>query len=106
MKSQMILASLLGLSFCESSDPPRPNGLPEDAKWLGGVDGGYWIVCTVLDENVRYNCSVFEEHSGDLFVKGDYVSDDPMNVAELEFDFFDGNVFVTTDGRTFTRGSD
>ena len=35
--------------------PPRPAGLPEDAVWRGGPEGGDWISCEL--ENTGLSCS-------------------------------------------------
>ena len=49
--------------------PPRPDNLPEQAEWRGGLDGGDWVYCERSDGT--YVCSIYwtggEIYSRQLF---------------------------------------
>lgn len=43
----------------------RPHGVPEDAVWAGGADGGAYIRCSV-DKTHDYNvCTVWNDFTGE-----------------------------------------
>lgn len=67
---------LLNLSACQkprSLEPKnRPSGVPSDALWVGGADGGAYVRCTVdIDHDVNL-CSVWNDYSGHLVEFGEY----------------------------------
>jgi hypothetical protein len=40
--------------------PTKPEGVPAEAVWAGGVDGGGWVLC--LTPSPEYNeCTIFDE---------------------------------------------
>lgn len=50
----------------------RPPGVPSDAQWVGGADGGAYVRCTVdAKENVN-PCSVWNDYTGTLIESGNY----------------------------------
>lgn len=54
--------------------PPsvRPAGVPSDALWVGGADGGAYVRCEVdLARNVDH-CELWNDFTGDLAESGDY----------------------------------
>ena len=44
-------------SQSEDLTPPRPENLPEQAVWRGGLDGGEWYFCERSEES--YVCSIY-----------------------------------------------
>jgi hypothetical protein len=54
--------------------PPRARGVPLDAIWAGGPDGGVWIVAQkIAGSEDHYACKIFFDSTGDLWADGDYV---------------------------------
>lgn len=51
------LALVLLFSSCQ---PSLPTGVPQNASWAGGADGGAWILCESHDEG-SYSCSIYNE---------------------------------------------
>ena len=105
----MFALTLLGCS----SAPPRVAGVPKDAVWVGGQDGGVWIryyhVVYSLD---RYHCEVYFDSTGERWVKGEYVLrrarwnettrradyfKAPHYPSELHFSAFDGTTIFLQD---------
>lgn len=63
------------LSSCDYgpiSPPERVQGIPKDAVWAGGQDGGSWFLCIKV-KKFRYHCRIYNENSGKLLAKGDYL---------------------------------
>lgn len=68
------LLSIAATSCGDSGQPPqaRPRGVPKEAIWAGGLDGGSYISCTVdLVRNVNF-CRVWNDYSGDIVEHGEY----------------------------------
>lgn len=55
----------------KAEQPERPNNVPTTAIWDGGVDGGNWIDCQLVDslQNIFY-CTVYEDFNGEILFKG------------------------------------
>lgn len=51
--------------------PPRVSGIPENAIWSGGIDGGNWFICSANIDST-YNCSVFDDRTGLLILDGNF----------------------------------
>ncbi len=42
--------------------PKRPGGVPLEASWIGGIDGGGWVLCHADEASTGYNlCAVWNE---------------------------------------------
>ncbi len=65
----------LAICSCEKiKTPERPQGVPKEAKWGGGADGGSWYLCyPVKNEINKYECTVYDDYSGDIIAKGKYI---------------------------------
>jgi hypothetical protein len=89
------------LSGCGPAAPLkiRPSGVPSDALWVGGADGGAYVRCTVdyvLDVNP---CSVWNDYTGQLGESGNYRLDKENRAAtqsELKISFpdFGGSIYL------------
>lgn len=68
------------LFFCEpapSLPPSRPTTVPQTAVWGGGEDGGFWLDCAIIQgQSPRLACRVYHDWTGELEVRGDFVSSD------------------------------
>lgn len=69
------ITGFLLTAACKGSyEPKRAAGIPTDAVWAGGADGGRWISCDVKNsEATRYYCRVFNDFNGSEMRSGDYV---------------------------------
>jgi hypothetical protein len=84
--------------------PKRPGSVPAEAVWAGGADGGAWILCK--EDRSKNLCSIYNESSGDLWVRGYFVLEGKTQGVpntELRYDFFDGERIGLYDGRVLVR---
>ncbi|MFT3911457.1 MAG: hypothetical protein QM737_18685 [Ferruginibacter sp.] len=53
--------------FREAMSPPKVKGIPDEAFWRGGVDGGNWFVIDSVnkEKNIAY-FRIYNDNSGDL----------------------------------------
>jgi hypothetical protein len=75
---KQIIVFIISLCFisCNSEvkPPVKVSGIPEDAVWFGGVDGGQWILCEKIDTTMfRYRCKIYNEKTGRLITFGEFV---------------------------------
>lgn len=90
MKQLTIIILSILLSSCEYSHPGPPEraqGIPKDAVWAGGLDGGSWFLCN-KEKGFRYFCRIYNDYSGELEAKGDFIHkrfywDDKKNKAVI-----------------------
>ncbi len=98
--SSLVALCLVG---CHShvSPPPRPHGVPADAVWAGGEDGGSFIRCTFDSTSALDRCSVFNDRTGHLDAQGKYEikgKSKPQDVARFVYSGFDGHQIHLADG--------
>jgi hypothetical protein len=71
------MIAALVLSGCgrhKTTAPPRVAGVPEDAVWAGGPDGGAWILCkSILNKADEFTCKVYFDSNGEVWASGEYV---------------------------------
>lgn len=62
------------LEFIAEYQPEsRPEALPDNAVWRGGIDGGYYFVLpTPLENDNLYYAEIYLEGSGALLYKGPF----------------------------------
>jgi hypothetical protein len=69
----VLVLNLCGCRQPASPEPKiRPAGVPRDALWVGGADGGAYVRCSV---DVAHNvnpCSVWNDYTGQLVESGNY----------------------------------
>lgn len=82
------------------SPPKRASGVPPDATWAGGVDGGSWAVCNLTPLGVL--CTIYNENTGEVWARGHFrdVRGAPVVASEIVFDGYDGELVRLKDGRT------
>ena len=65
-RSAFAIVGIIVLCGCgDTGSPARPPGLPKEATYAGGVDGGDWVACRADGTDVVY-CRVFDPKSGAL----------------------------------------
>ena len=70
------LVVAMNLSACRNSPTLEPNhrpaGVPNDAMWVGGADGGAYVRCGIDTTRNVNPCSVWSDYTGQLVESGDY----------------------------------
>jgi hypothetical protein len=96
---------LVGCST-EVGEPARPAGVPADALWVGGVDGGVFVKVAraTSGETGRFSGAIYYEHSGDPWYRGDFTLEPPgsgrVEVGRADtYSGWDGTSLLLRDGR-------
>ncbi|MCD6066235.1 MAG: hypothetical protein K0S33_1061 [Bacteroidetes bacterium] len=66
MKGFIVFLIVTLLYCCSSHTPIRPVGVDPSAKWIGGVDGGYWIKVIQVINDTCINLRVFNDYTGKI----------------------------------------
>jgi hypothetical protein len=69
-----ILLSFIYFSSCTvpCKEPERPLGIPKEAIWNGGCDGGYWLHLISIEEN-KYRFKIFVDYDSTVLMDADFV---------------------------------
>lgn len=54
------------------SPPERPRGVPLDAEWHGGADGGAWYKVDSAPEVNHFMLEVYHDYDGHVWAKGEF----------------------------------
>jgi hypothetical protein len=100
-----LLFSMLACSQA-SSPPGRPDGVPSNAMWIGGVDGGAWVVVSKPADQPPhvYYGEIYGDQAGDKWYVGRLAlhppNDPVLNMNDPEtFGMWDGDNLLLNDGR-------
>jgi hypothetical protein len=95
----LILSFLLSCSTTidKKNEPARLKGIPENAFWIGGVDGGNWYLIDYIDDH-RNNAfiKVYNDNDGSLIISKSFMlicpSDNQTLIDDLkeQIQGFDG----------------
>lgn len=95
------LLSMWACSCYRRHPPQKPTGVPDEAVWAGGVDGGSFIFCDV-DPLRRVNrCKVWNDFNGKIVESGEYRLLKEGRVAEqseLAYSWADGAGWIGLKG--------
>lgn len=91
-----LLYSILDGWFYDPANIVRPESVPAEALWAGGMDGGHWVYCESSTFGKR-DCTIYDHPTGDLAVQGKFTIEVPDD-AKLQFLFFDGNAIHSKEG--------
>jgi hypothetical protein len=87
----------------------RPSGVPEDALWFGGADGGVFLVAKPIS-TTPYLChaTIYNDVSGDVECRGVFaISREEGERPDLHdqqlYSFWDGTEIHLSDGRYLYR---
>ena len=76
MKKVFYFLMLVGILGCyRQSTPEKPDTVPDEAKWVGGLDGGVWLQINEVISNNSILANVYFE-SGNERDKGLFVAED------------------------------
>ena len=80
MRSRAFVCALLALLFTSSgcriesdTSPPRPAGLPDDAVWVGGSDGGVFVRLASERDDQTYSGTIYHP-DGEVWYQGRLVA--------------------------------
>ena len=66
IRKALILISI-GLVCCKSGPPDKVQGIPNNAFWVGGKDGGQWYVVDSIDKSAQtIYCEIYNDSSGEI----------------------------------------
>jgi hypothetical protein len=96
----LLMASVAACRHQPTMEPKtRPSGIPDNAVWVGGADGGAYVYCTI-DEIRNVNpCKVWNDYTGNLVESGDYRLAKENRAAKktelrVSFPDFGGNIYL------------
>ncbi len=116
MKILSLIPALVALA-CGIQPPPRPVGVPTEAVWAGGSDGGAWIGCKwqTNEPTTSYSCTTYSDSNGRIWAEGQFVlarSAQPSNASkrrfvavvdpfsgQLSYDGYDGRIIYLSTGK-------
>lgn len=92
----------------EPEPPPRPRGVPANAVWAGGVDGGDFILLNPAAPDGTYSAKIYNDHSGDVEFSGKLrlkePSQAPIDLHDPKaYSGWDGESLLLSDGRILRR---
>jgi len=103
-KTLSLLISISLFTSCNTNsttEPERVNGIPDDAFWVGGADGGQWYVIKGIEkESLTADISIYNDNTGDLEVDRRFTlscnSAYAFNIENLknEINAFDGETII------------
>lgn len=106
--SMLFVALLFSMLACSqaSSPPSRPNTVPQQAMWIGGLDGGAWVVVSKPADQPPhiYYGEIYGDQAGDKWYVG-RLELQPANGPVLDMDnpetfsVWDGDNLLLKDGR-------
>ena len=105
----MLIAATAVLFGCghQHIPPDRPAGVPAEAVWAGGLDGGSFIRCEIDPARNVDKCTVYNDYSGQIMEQGDFRLKDEGRAAraeELKYAWADwGGMIGLADGRVLSR---
>jgi hypothetical protein len=87
--------------------PPRPSGVPQNAVWAGGAEGGSFLVLFPTTATKLYRGTIYDDRTGAVVFKGilglDGGSAQPIDVKDPKaFRSWDGHTLHLEDGRLLT----
>jgi hypothetical protein len=105
--SALLSACQCEVRSTERDPPPRPSGVPANAIWAGGVDGGDFILLSPAKADGTYPVKIYNDHSGDLEFSGRLrlkePSTAPIDVTDPKtYSDWDGESLSLRDGRTLS----
>ena len=103
----LVTAALLA-SCGRGGAPPRPQGVPSNAMWIGGPDGGVFAVIQFGATAGEFHADIYADTTGATLFTGRLVLDWPVPPIErpddpLLYDGWDGQAMLLRDGRRLQR---
>lgn len=104
--SFIVFVILSGLCLSVSCQPARPASVPNDAMWIGGIDGGAWVLLRKQTNQADYvyYAEIYGDQAGDPWYIGRLEviphsnPDIPLDDPEA-YGVWDGDNLLLNDGR-------
>jgi hypothetical protein len=97
-----LLVLLLGTGcHRQGHEPARPKGVPPEAVWAGGPDGGSFFLCIYDKSTGTYQCTVYNDFTGKVDATGHFKASGSANMqgsGALEYSGFDGRTIYLKNG--------
>jgi hypothetical protein len=84
--------------FSDTYTPQRVSGIPKEAFWVGGADGGKWYLIVSINKEVHAtHLKIYHDYTGELEVNKQFTlhchTDSILTLQDLKnyIDGFDGN---------------
>ena len=90
------------LSGCSNNEPVfnRLDGIPNEAVWAGGLDGGHWIYCKKLSMT-RFYCHIYLDNGSEIsygeYCLYDLAKNRESDVERPDYLYFDGDTIHLKD---------
>lgn len=100
----VILFLIIFIFSCNTVERNRPTNLPKTAFWIGGIDGGCWIIFDSVS-NEKIEATIFYEN-GDIWEKGIFRKLNNCKSEKITVDdisSFDGGSLNTKQGCVFKK---
>jgi hypothetical protein len=101
----VLFIAILSLLGCyRPYPPPRSGGVPASAVWVGGLDGGGWVICS-SDDADHNACTIYDEEgrSQGPFTYKLRVLNRAARSNELRYIYLTGDEIGLAGGLTLTK---
>jgi len=97
---------IISISGCDMQDgaiapPAKPNSVPENAFWVGGHEGGVFVLVSKNKSEVTYYGTIYFDANGDVWYQGKfkYTGDSPFDVTDKSmYTGWDGDYLFLSNG--------
>ena len=78
--------NILLINGCANKPPDRVEGIPPDAVWHGGPDGGYWFKVIEKPDSLTFKFHLYDDVTGNLIDTGKYTvkGDCKESIGEIQ----------------------
>jgi hypothetical protein len=102
----LLLAFVCISCSSQQSVPSKPDSVPDNALWIGGADGGAWILISKPEDQADhiYHAEIYGDQAGEpwyiglLELSNRTNTNVPLNDPEV-FGIWDGDALSLKDGR-------
>jgi hypothetical protein len=99
-----IFLNFINYSGCLKNDvtpPERIEGIPQDAVWHGGIDGGHWYKFIEKTDSITFRFQLFDDVTGKLIQEGKFKAKGDcldtiakMQNIQVNINYWDGSGIV------------
>lgn len=93
MKFLILFFVLISLLSCKKEEvyiqaPIRHKNIPNTAFWYGHLDGGQWYDCNKSSDIYSFNCTVYNENTGEIVISDNFTIFVENNGKKTHFEDF------------------
>lgn len=103
-----VVLSIIFFTSCKQSKvktPDRLRNIPEEAKWIGGVDGGSWYHLSEVLSDTAFKIKIYNDGNGELEVDTIFILNSSCALKKVDtstlmksIDGFDGEKILLNIG--------